>query len=371
MSSEALDLLKNLPEQSQEVQTFVERIFRFMKRAKFRAEDFSLFFAWGVGFLPSRILPGAWGGLIPPITIEGRHAKIDEYLSQNPWHPLEQESTLLDLGCGFPPRTSMDTANRFPDWQIIAADPSFGRYIIYNEYADYACFWDDGTIRYFQPSGLDLQRWDALYKNPTKTRERFGTLFNTLRSLQPETGPDELSIVEEGAVKLIKNPLRLFEKSNLSFREAGIGAIDVQNLDAVRCMNVLMYFDRRYREKTIHWVTEILKPGGLFICGVNWARSTFARYTVYQKESNRLVAREFAFSVDNIRAMQIASWFALHDDDYETCMLADTLAVLRSDVVFCHEFDEKMDQLLAEYEICPRGPDGYLGSVPIGIGPKN
>jgi hypothetical protein len=187
MSSETLDLLKNLPEQSQEVQTFVERIFRFMKRAKFRAEDFSLFFAWGVGFLPSRILPGAWGGLIPPITIEGRHAKIDEYLSQNPWHPLEQESTLLDLGCGFPPRTSMDTANRFPDWQIIAADPSFGRYIIYNEYADYACFWDDGTIRYFQPSGLDLQRWDALYKNPTKTRERFGTLFNTLRSLQPET----------------------------------------------------------------------------------------------------------------------------------------------------------------------------------------
>ena len=61
LSSEVLDLLKDLPNQNAEVHAFVERMFRFMKHAKFPAKDFSILMGWAVGFLPSRILPGAWG----------------------------------------------------------------------------------------------------------------------------------------------------------------------------------------------------------------------------------------------------------------------------------------------------------------------
>jgi len=49
----------------------------------------------------SKILPGAWGGSVPPITQKGRHSAIDDYLARNPWRPLRDGDRLLDLGCGF------------------------------------------------------------------------------------------------------------------------------------------------------------------------------------------------------------------------------------------------------------------------------
>lgn len=370
LSTDVLYLLKDLPGQSAEVHAFVTRVFRFMKQAKFRPEDFSLLLGWAVGFLPSRILPGAWGGLIPPITIEGRHSKIDTYLELNNWHPLGESSSLLDLGCGFPPQTTVDTAKSYPGWQIIGADPSFGRYILHDEFGDYACFKEDGTLRYFQPSSMDLPRWDDLYKDPDATRSRFVALYKRLRQLPANEISEDLKITEEDSAKLIENPLRMYERSNLTFREGGIGAVDVRNLDAVRCMNVLMYFDAAFREKARRWVAEILKVGGIFICGVDWVRTTSARYTVYQKESNRLVAKEFAFSIENIRAVQFVSWFALHDDDPETCLLAEAVGVLRSDHEFCRDFDHGLDRLLSEIGICPRRSDGYLGGVEEGITPQ-
>src|SRR6185369_5090671 len=99
LSPAVLEFLKDLPNQSDEVQSFVERMFRFMNLAGFPARDFSVILGWAIGFMPSRILPGAWGGLIPPITLEGRHIKIDDYLASNPWKALRDGSKLLDLGC--------------------------------------------------------------------------------------------------------------------------------------------------------------------------------------------------------------------------------------------------------------------------------
>jgi chemotaxis methyl-accepting protein methylase len=73
----------------------------------------------------------------------------------------------------------------------------------------------------------------------------------------------------------------------------------------IQCMNVLMYFDHAFRERTLVWATSLLRPGGLFICGNNWAYSTSSRYTVYQEQDGLLVPREFAFSIDNIRPVAI------------------------------------------------------------------
>jgi SAM-dependent methyltransferase len=368
LSPDVLKLMQDLPRQSAEVHAFVERVFGFMKRAKFRAEDFSLALGWAAGFMPSRILPGAWGGIIPPITIEGRHALIDQYLAANPWRRLDPGSTLLDLGCGFPPLTTVDTARKFPDCQIVGADPSFGRYIVYDEDDNYACFREDGTVRYFQPK-MDLIQWEKLYRDPVATKARFTDLLQKLLPLDSNPNSGELRIIEEQGAKLIKNPLRQYEKSNLMFREGGIGTLQISDLDAVRCFNVLIYFDSGYRQKTLRWVAEILKPGGIFLCGMNWTRSTACRTSVYQKKNNSLVIREFAFSIENIRAIQFVSWFAIHDDDYETCLQAEAVSAIRSDSSFCRDFDKAMDELMTESGICPRNADGYLGGAPEGVAP--
>ena len=136
--------------QRPEVRDFVERAFRLMALSKFDPRDLSPAMArFFVVFAPS-ILPGAWGGIVPPITMPGRHKKIDAYLRSNPWTNFGPGTVLLDLGCGFPPQTSMDAAEAFPEWQIVGADPAFEPYLLYDERENYASFDLNGKLRYFQ-----------------------------------------------------------------------------------------------------------------------------------------------------------------------------------------------------------------------------
>ena len=122
-SDAVLQLLKSAEGQRSEVRDFLERAFRLMALSKFDPRDLSPGMArFFVVFAPS-ILPGVWGGIVPPITMPGRHKKIDAYLRSNPWANFDPGTVLLDLGCGFPPQTSMDAAEAFPEWQIVGADP--------------------------------------------------------------------------------------------------------------------------------------------------------------------------------------------------------------------------------------------------------
>ena len=83
----------------------------------------------------------------------------------------------------------------------------------------------------------------------------------------------------------------------------------------------------------------MLKPGALFLCGVNWVKGLESRYTVYRKEMQgeaQLVEKEFAFGIDNLRSYTgILGWYALHDDDYETNRLAQLVGMIRRDAAFC------------------------------------
>ncbi|PZS40464.1 MAG: hypothetical protein DLM62_02750 [Pseudonocardiales bacterium] len=73
--------------------------------------------------------------------------------------------------------------------------------------------------------------------------------------------------------------------------------------------------------------------------------------------------REFAFSVDNLRPLASAPWYALHDDNVENLCNAEAVGIIRSYEAFRHRFDERLDTLLAQAGICRRGADGYLGSA--------
>jgi hypothetical protein len=129
-------------------------------------------------------------------------------------------------------------------------------------------------------------------------------------------------------------------------------------------MNVLIYFDRPFRDEALRWAAPLLVEDGLFICGMNWTKSSHARYCVYRKESGRLVPREFAFGIENVRPIEFIAWYTLHDDDPDALLLAELVGELRSDDDFRRGFDERLDALLAEVGMCPRGPDGYLGGLP-------
>ncbi len=83
LSPAFLEALADLPADRADVRAVVERMFRLMRQGCFEASDLSRFQGEVVGSLLARILPGAWGGRIPPITVAGRHLKINQYVTHN------------------------------------------------------------------------------------------------------------------------------------------------------------------------------------------------------------------------------------------------------------------------------------------------
>ncbi len=356
LSPEAVAALNGQAEAGTDAQALADRVFRLMRVARFDPADFTSLTAWLIGFGAPRVVPSAWDGAVPPITLVGRHQKLDDYVAQNPWHRPMDEPVLVDLGCGFPPFTAVDSAAKLTGWRIIGVDPSFSRYLVYDDRGDYACFDDEDHLRYYQTR--------ILAPDPAATRARFRRLLRRLLPLLPGDDTGELSEVKHDGTCLMRNPLRRYEGGNLVLTQGEVGSVDIEGgADVIRCMNVLMYFDQAFRERALEWACDVLRPGGLFVCGSNWARSTSSRYTVYQEQGGHLVPREFAFSIDNVRPITLAPWYALHDDNLENLCNAEAVGIIRSDDGFRRRFDERLDALLAQAGICARGVDGYLASA--------
>jgi hypothetical protein len=73
-----------------------------------------------------------------------------------------------------------------------------------------------------------------------------------------------------------------------------------------------------------------------------------------------MVTVEFAFSLDNLTPIGIATWYTLHADEREANMVAGLCGVLRADADFSAAFAEVNDRLRAKHGLCPRLPDGYF-----------
>jgi hypothetical protein len=174
-------------------------------------------------------------------------------------------------------------------------------------------------------------------------------------------GGNEVKPAASNGARLATNPIGAYESPNLSFQTAGIGAVEIQGLDVVRCFNVIGYFDRSFRDKAMAWFTEILREGGLLLCGLNSFFSRSSRYTVFQREQRRLLEKEFAFGIDNLRvSSEVIPWWAFHNDEVEMSRQAILVAKIRADLAFRRDFDSRLDALLAEHRLFQRGMDGYL-----------
>jgi hypothetical protein len=364
LSAAAVAALDGLNDASADAQALTDRAFRLMRVARFGAADLSVLTAQTLATSMPKTVPSAWGGAVPPVTMAGRHRKLDRYIAANPWHRPTGEPILLDLGCGFPPFTAVDSAAELTGWRIIGADPSFDRYLVYDDRGDYACFDDDEDLRFYQSGIRD--------PDPAATRARFHGLLHHLLPLLPGDDSSELAEVHSHGARLVRNALRHYETDNLVLIRGGVGSFDITGgVDVIRCMNVLMYFDQSFRERTLQWAGGLLRPGGLFVCRSNWAHSISSRYSVYQQRDGHLEPCEFAFSIDNLRPVALAPWYALHDDNFENLCNAEAVGIIRSDENFRRRFDERLDALLARSGVCHRGADGCLGGADPNLTPAD
>ncbi len=358
-----LATLKKIEGERAEVREFVERVFRLMALSRLDPKDIPPSLAWALAVLIPGLLPGAWGGLIPPWTFEDRHQLIDAYMAANPWVKLGPGTSLLEMGCGFPPLTALESSRAFPEWQVTGADPQMDPYVVHDASGNYACMNGRGEVRFFHTATSNFAVMTALYKDPTVTLRRFEKLFRSLITKLPPVNDGGCITVEQDGAKMIRNPMRGYEQPNLKLVQAGLGA-ELPCADIVRCFNVLIYFDAEFRSEAESWALRTLRPGGLFLCGGDIAKTMEARYSVYQNDNGRLIPKEFAFSIDNLRPLTVNPWYCIHEGEKEVWALAKLVGLIRSDPAFRRDFDTRLDGLLAENKIWVRQSDGYLAAPP-------
>jgi hypothetical protein len=297
--------LSELPPYAQD---FTMRMFALMKRAGYSATGFSPhLIRWLSATVPS-ILPNAWGGRIPPITLPERHKKLDAYVAKQEWAPGNSPHTFVDVGCGFPPVTAGDTARKLTDWQVFGVDRAFADYVLYDKDGHYACFNQKGEFQYFQ--ALMNFSGRALYADPVATRNRFKKLFLDLAPLLQNSDTTKSETVEKDGNKLIHNHLWDFETDNLSLLKSDLEELRLPPAKVIRCMNVLIYFEPEIKKKLLLQAGELLDDDGILIAGTN-GLGIQSRYAVYLKGANGLFPKEFAFGLDNLGPIVFMPFFTI------------------------------------------------------------
>ena len=355
---EHLEATFSFPQLKPYAQDFIRRMLTLMKRSGYSASEFNpVLLHWASVIIPN-VLPGVWGGRIPPITLPGRHKKLDDYVATLDITAGKEPNAFVDLGCGFPPLTAVDTARELPNWQVIGVDRSFTEYVLYDSHGNYACIDQAETMQYFQsgPSEKGL----AIFGNPNAASEHFGDLFAELSPLLPKDADGKTSqTAEKDGNKLICHHLRDFETNNLTFVKAGLGELELPPAQVIRCMNVFVYFDLETRKQMLMQAGKLLADDGILIVGTNGIASE-SRITVYRKGSDGLYPDEFVFSLDNLGPFSLMPWFSIHEDDLDATLLAYLSRTLRADSLFWPDFSRRLDELLKEFALCERGPDGLL-----------
>jgi hypothetical protein len=343
---------------SPEARSFILRMIALMRQGGWPATEITPYCTWQLANMIPSILPGAWGGRVPPLTMPGRHARLDAYVASLPMTPAGRRPVLVDLGCGSPPVTTVESARRLPAWDVIGVDRSFARYLVVDEHGDYACFDEDQRFLYFQarPGG----RGRELYQDPVGAFRYFQGLFAELAPALTGLDEEASETVCRGQRRLVRNQTRDLEAAHLRFVAADIADTDLPPADVVRCMNVLLYFAGRGRETLLARAGRLLRAEGTLLAGTNGASGTTARYCVYQRRDYHLVPTEFAFSLDNLRTLGVMPWFTLHDHDSEAVALARLTRSLRGSAGFWQGFSARVDDLSAELNLCRRAADGYL-----------
>ena len=90
----------SFPELSSEARGFILRMLALMRQAGYPPTDFTAVLTRMLSDMIPNMLPAAWGGRIPPLTMPGRHQKFDAYVSRQSWPSASGPPIFIDIGCG-------------------------------------------------------------------------------------------------------------------------------------------------------------------------------------------------------------------------------------------------------------------------------
>lgn len=345
-----LELLARLDDQPG-AQPLVERAAAHMAAARFPATAFNGLLALQLVDIAEHLLPVLAQGFVPTTTFAGRHADLDELLADR-LHD-RPSGTLLDVGCGFPPLTTVELARRLPAWQVIGTDLSFPALAILDGHGSSAVFDAEGRLRsvHFDHERVRAAPYD---------RETAAAHFSAQRELLLPRLPAAEREVELHGTRLLRDPVASYAAGNLSFATARIGDRHLPTVQALRCLNVLSYFDGETRRAAREWMAGRLDEGGVCLVGTNYTGGCEARYRWYRRAPQGLVPEEFGFSLDNLRPLGFLPWVDLPGDDDEVATLAGLVGAVRADHNFAESFDRRLDELLGDSGLARRRADGSL-----------
>jgi hypothetical protein len=344
-----MEVLQGAEQRGPEIQELTERIVRSASEAGIPARRLSpLGLAeFGNGIAESR-LPALNGDLIPPITLPGRHGKIDELVRlRDGWAARK----MLDYGCAVPPHTTIDSSNAMPDWKFVGLDPFVQPYYLHDPDGNWAIFDNDGRCLKLVPgSEIDLKSRKSLFRD-SGGRARFVDAFSTFESLI-DKGETKRSEYVRGDWKLVAHPFSQYRTPRIEFVATESEAAEHGPYSVVRCMNVFMY--NQARSAYLEWIPEILEPDGIVITGRDALSSAEATFFIHRFDGTELRADEFCFSVDCLRPYAIMPWFTYNDADPDTLAIVSISRTLRQNREFSRVLDATFDELwhrMGSYDI--------------------
>lgn len=341
-----------------DVKRFITRMLILMRKADFPVTDFTPGLIWQLANIIPGFLPCAWRGMVPPLTLAKRNAKIDAYVVKHTWPDGLVNPVFVDMGCGFPPITTTEAATALSGWRVFGVDRSFPDYVVYDGDGHYACFNRQGALQYFQPR-MDLAGV-RMYQKPAEVRLGFERIFDDLHLLLSKATDQTSETVEKNGHTLIHHPIRDYEAANLTFIESEMEEAQVPPAHLIRCMNALFYFEPETRQRMLVQAGALLADFGVMIVGANLMSGAGCRYTVYAKVNQSIEPTEFALTLDNLRSTNVMPWYTLHDDDPEAMLLADVIRQVRADRPFWRIFTKRLDELMADYGLFKRDSQGFL-----------
>ena len=341
LSSTVLDLIRPVGLQGVPAQRLLSRIMMFYSMAHIPARHFSPLgiISFSDGSAAAGI-PEAMNGLVPPLTLPKRHWMLDDLVYET--FPTSS-GALLDVGCAFPPQTTIETAELLDAWNIVGLDPLVQPLYLYDGEGNYATFDGKGRMVAIVPGKIgDPVVTKRLFADIESTRSRFygglGYFADEIDNLE-QTGSKSY---ERMQWKLVINPFKEHERANLTFFGHRAEVENIAPYTVVRCINVFMYSDANFRADFLDWCSRVVNTDSLIVVGCDGMASTEATFIIYKLEEGRLRARELCFSIDCLRPIGIMPWYCFRDDDPEALTMASVSCVLRGDRAFCKLFDERL-----------------------------
>jgi hypothetical protein len=203
-----LERLAALPVERADVRAFVERAFHLIRQAGLR-RPMSHRFRVNSSVADRAPAAGHLGRPGSPITGRGPHRRFDDLVQRL----CGDKGRMLDIACGFPPFTSVDSASALPGWTSSA---SIARCRSFFSRMDW------GTMRRSTPtercsissrSRADQGKLEALLVDYDGSKRSLEELFRQLRA--------------GGAVSrasLRQHPVTWYERDNLTFVRADLDA---------------------------------------------------------------------------------------------------------------------------------------------------